>query len=258
MGSIERLLDAFATSISKSGLGPHILGSDWLRGSRFLDAFDPVMSRAFRSLGFAVRKERPNPFVLTWRREHPGQRIAQQRTDYLLARGRKVAAIAELESLDRAQVYTFKCQFDEDCGKRDYYWATVDHLVRHPDDGPLEFFLFFLTLPDFPVAPYTVWDASDEYYGVTKADREEIFRSPYGFYDHRIKTILREMLLNRDAEAKDWNWLVDGRPLGDFQHVCELVLITLTGSELVLARGRDLLDPAREIRHPAAWAVARR
>ena len=122
------------------------------------------------------------------------------------------------------------------------------------------FFLFFLALPDFPVSSYQVWDIDGSgYYGVTAADREEIYRSPFRFYDHRIKALFREMLLNQDPEATaDWNWTVQGRRLADLQAICELVLITLTGPELILARGRDLLEQSREIRHPVVWALDHR
>jgi hypothetical protein len=248
-------MDAFATEIGRSQIGQRLLGSDGLRAGRFLTSIDPLLCRAFRSVGFGVQRERDNPFLVGWRKEHPGERICLQRVDYLLRRGRRVAAIAELESLDRAQIYTFTCQYyDWDSGKREYYWATVDHLLRHREN--LEFFLFLLALPDFPVAPYKIWDTSDEYYEVTKAQREEIFKSRYRFYDHRIKRILRDLLLNTDRESSpDDNWLVQGRPLAECQDVCELLVVTLTGPELILARGRDLLDPAREVRRVVGWTV---
>jgi hypothetical protein len=152
---------------------------------------------------------------------------------------------------------TFQCQYyDWDGGKRDYYWATVDHLLNHPQIPRVEFFLFFLVLPNFPVSRYIIWDTSDEYYGVNKSDCEEIYRSPYRFYDRRIKRLLRDMLLNRDPEATgDWDWSVDGRPLADLQDVCELLIVTLTGPELILARGRGALNPSEEIRRRVVWAT---
>lgn len=253
----DALLDAFADTIQRSRLRSEILGSEWLREGKFVQAFDPVMRRAFRTLGFTVlRGQRDNPLLRAWREEHPTMPMVQQRPDYLLRRNNELAAIAEIESLDRAQVMTFKCQYyDWDCGKRDYYWGTVDHLVRHPELPRLEFFLFFLVLPDFPVPPYPIWDIADEeYYGVTRSDREKIFQSPYRFYDHRIKKVLRDMLRNQDPEATpDWDWSVQGRPLADLQEVCELLVVTLTGPELILARGRDLLEPSRERRRPVVW-----
>lgn len=260
MLSKEALLDAFADAIQRSRLGPDILTPEWLPGGRFVHAFDSVMRRAFRMIGFTVEKEQINPWLLAWRKENPDRRVSQQRADYLLRRHKKPVAIAELESLDRAQMMTFQCQYyDWDGGKRDYYWGTVDHLIHHPELPPLEFFLFFLALPDFPVSRYVIWDTSDEYYRVSKSDCGEIYRSPYRFYDHRIKRLLRDMLLNQDPEASnDWDWSVDGRPLADLQDVCELLIVTLTGPELILARGRGALDPSEEIRRPVVWASAHR
>jgi hypothetical protein len=196
MGSVNGLLDAFDQAIRESRLGPEILQSEWVPGGRFVRAFDRVMSRAFRHLGFGVRREQTNPWLAAWRREHPDQRMCLQRVDFLLTREGQPAAIAELESLDRAQMMTFKCQYsDADSGKPEYYWATVDHLVAHPEISRPEFFLFVLALPDFAVSPYIVWDTSDEkYYGVKKTDRPSIYRNPCRFYDRRIKQLLRERL----------------------------------------------------------------
>lgn len=258
MVSTDALLHTFGDAIQRSKLGPAVLGPEWLPHGQFVKAFDPVMRDAFRTLGLRVeRKQRDNPLLRAWREEHPTMPMVQQRPDYLLRRNNKLAAIAELESLDRAQVMTFKCQYyDWDSGKRDYYWATVDHLVRHPELPRLEFFLFFLVLPDFPVSPYRIWDSyyGEKYYGVYRSDHKEIFRSPYRFYDHRIKKVLRDMLRNQDPEATpDLDWSVQGRPLADLQEVCELLVVTLTGPELVLARGRDLLEPSRERRRSVLW-----
>lgn len=254
MDIIDSVLDALAEAIAHSSLKPEILGA--VAGGRSVQALDPVLSRAFRRLGYVVGQEVDSPWVRAWRKEHPQYRFVQQRADYLLKRDRRAVAVAELESLDRAQMMTFKCQYyDWDSGKRDYYWATVDHLVAHPEVPRLDFFLFVLVLPDFPVERYTVWDTSDEYYEVSRADRRMIYRSPYKFYDHRIKRLLREMLVNKDPEATlDENWAVQGRRLADLQDVCELLVVTITGPELVLARGRDLLARSKETRRPVRWA----
>jgi len=260
MDSVNSMLDAFAQAIQRSALGAEMLGSDWLRGGRFVRAFDGVMSAAFRRLGFGVKRERDNPWLAEWRREHSDQAMCQQRVDYLLTRKGRPAGIAELESLDRAQMMTFKCQYsNSDSGKPEYYWATVDHLVAHPEMLRPDFFLFVLALPDFAVNPYVVWDTSDEaYYGVNKADRRVIYRSPYRFYDPRIKHLLRERLVNHDPEAtRESNWLVNGRRLSELQEVCELVVLTLTGPELILSRGRDLFAPAKEARRTVSWSSAK-
>jgi len=40
---------------------------------------------------------------------------------------------------------------------------------------------------------------------------------------------------------------------GTLEYRCELVFITLTGPELVLSRGRDLFDVAKEQRVSVRW-----
>jgi hypothetical protein len=62
MGLTDALLDAFADAIQRSRLGPEILGPEWLPGGRFVQTFDPVIRRAFRTVGFTVEKERDNPW----------------------------------------------------------------------------------------------------------------------------------------------------------------------------------------------------
>jgi hypothetical protein len=113
------------------------LTPEWLPGSRFLKAFEEVLCQGLKTLGLGVRKEVENPFIVAWQAEHPDRRISRQRADYILTHDHTVAAILEVESLDRAQMNTFMCQYyDWDNGKRDYYWLTLDHLVHHPEISP--------------------------------------------------------------------------------------------------------------------------
>jgi hypothetical protein len=255
MSTVDSLIGALADAIQESGLPQDVLGSEYLAGGRFVRAFDRVLARAFRSLGLQVLREAPNPWVRAWQRANPAYRLGSQRMDYLLRRAGRPVGVAELESLDRPQMMTFQCQYhDWDNGKRDYYFATVAQLVADPGLPRPEFFLFVLALPDFRVRPYTIWDTSDDYYGVSRSDRPAIYRSPYRFYDHRIKALLRAMLLNRDPEATpDDDWLVGGKRLADLQDVCELAVVTVTGPELVLSRGRDLFRRSREQRRLVRW-----
>jgi hypothetical protein len=109
--------------------------------------------------------------------------------NYLLRRERKAIAVAELESLDRAQMYTFKCQYrDRDNGEARLLLGDR----RSPGDAsggtasrllPVRSGVARLSRE----ARTRFGDTSDEYYEVSRADRQTIYGSPYKFYDHRIK-----------------------------------------------------------------------
>jgi hypothetical protein len=63
------------------------------------------------------------------------------------------------------------------------------------------------------------------------------------------------VLVNKDPEATTAdNWAVQGCRLTDLQDVCKLLVVTITGPELVLARGRDLLAHSMEARRSVRWA----
>ena len=76
-------------------------------------------------------------------------------------------------------------------------------------------------------------------------------------YDPMIRLAAREFLTRikevwfRWADDRAWEpkWMAPGT----LEYRCELVFITLTGPELVLSRGRDLFDVAKEQRVSVRW-----
>jgi hypothetical protein len=116
--------------------------------------------------------------------------------------------------------------------------------------------VWILILPDRQVDPspgFTIWDSTREYGFFDKSLNRVVCENPFRFYDHLIKAqaALFVMRLHELKDPDTGAWVK--RSLLDFQHRCELVFVTCTGGELILARGRDRFDPRLETKVPLAW-----
>jgi hypothetical protein len=173
-----------------------------------------------------------------------------QRVDYFLRRGDEPKFFLELESLDRAQLYTFLdhegISEDDNDNKLWYYYGT---LVNSADFGQKvpKYLVFLVILPNCRVEPYQIWDVTPEYKFFHPSLKKLIYESPYKFYDHLIKSAARLFISKehgfKGPSARKWT----KKTLTQLQDVCELVFITCTGSQLVMSRGRDRFDPKKEI-----------
>jgi hypothetical protein len=118
-------------------------------------------------------------------------------------------------------------------------------------------------LPDHPVDRYSIWDIQDKslrfFQPTFRLPIAHLIRhNPYRFYDPLIKLAAREFLIRRNEDV--WfkvphqeSWEPHWVPPRDLQDECELVFMTITGTHLVLSRGRDLFEPKKERRLPLRW-----
>jgi len=163
----------------------------------------------------------------------------------------------EVESLDRAQLYLFLPHGDRnDDSKLWYYWGTVCKRLQKKVGMP-RYFVWLLILPDQPVSTIPFWDASKYYRLFSPHLREIVQDSPFRFYDQLIKTSAKLFLRRNDwlkVGNTDDGW--ERRRLLDYQHACELVIITCTGQQLLMSRGTDDFNPSKEKRITLKWRRA--
>jgi len=188
----------------------------------------------------------------------------RQIVDYVLGPREHPIIYCELETLDRAQLYLFwdppGRPKSESENKLWHYYVTLAKAYQRRIESP-RYFVWLLVLPDRPVERFQIWDFGRDLGFFLPKFRKPfmhlIRQSPYRFYDPMIKLAAREFLTKnkevwfRRADDKGWEpkWIAPGT----LQHRCELVFITLTGPEMVLSRGRDLFDAAKEERVSVHW-----
>jgi len=217
----------------------------YLKNRRLTDGVFPSVARDIaRRLNLTLKKEVNNAFA-------PDLAIGfkRQRLNNVYGRPEKPKYFFEVESLNRAQL----CLFLPDGHRNDdsklwYYWGTVCKALQGHAEMP-RYFVWLLILPDEPVSTMPFWDASSYYKLFSPRLRAIVQDSPFRFYDQLIKTSAKLFLHDkdwiRDGRGKD-DWL-KGRLL-DYQDRCELVIITCTGKQLLMSRGSDEFDPAKEKR----------
>ncbi len=158
----------------------------------------------------------------------------------------------EVESLDRSQLYLFLPHGGRtDESKLWYYWATVCKSILGDRAMP-RYFIWLLVLPDQPVGSYSNWDCEKPHKLFDRKLKPLIRENPFAFYDPLIKASARRFIQKKEwmiNETRDWT----KGCLADFQDQCELILITCTGRQLVMSRGRDFFDTAKEQRVPLFW-----
>jgi hypothetical protein len=207
------------------------------------DVFPPIARQTGKRLNLRVHKEICNAFPPDWNIGH------RQMVDYVYGDVNDPEYFFEVESLDRAQLYLFLPHGDRsDDSKLWYYWGTVCKRLSG-DVGMPRYFVWLLILPDQPVSTMPFWDAS-KYYGLFSPHLREIVQdSPFRFYDQLIKTSAK-LFLRRNDWMKIGNTRDGWRRarLVDYQHACELVIITCTGQQLLMSRGSDEFDPSKEKR----------
>jgi hypothetical protein len=211
----------------------------YLKKRAFTKRVFPLVARRLADrLRLHLGKEITNPFPQEW---DVGTR---ERVDYVIGNPRKPKYFLELESVNRAQLYLFLADDNKkDASKLWYYYATL--CKRRGGDLTMpRYFVFLLILPDEPIGTFPFWDAH-EYKLFNRRLRKIIQANPFSFYDRMIKTSAR-LFLGRSQwiinEEGEW----EKAQLKDFQNCCELVLMTCTGRQLILSRGKDGFDPAKE------------
>ena len=202
--------------------------------------FPPVAKRLARRSRMFLRKEVGNAFPDDW---EVGKR---QIVDYVLGDPGHPLYFFELESIDRAQLYLFLTRKNEkiDDSKLWYYWGTVCKKIVGDKAMP-RYFVFLLVLPDEPARGMPMWDI--HYAKLFDRDLRRIIESnPFSFYDRMIKTAAR-LFIQKETwlTGKGQDVWVKGK-LSDYQDICELVIFTVTGRQLIMSRGRDGFDPAKE------------
>lgn len=135
-----------------------------------------------------------------------------------------------------------------------YYWGTVCKQILGDKNMP-RYFVWLLVLPDRPVTTIPFWDASKYYRLLSRHLRGIVQDNPFRFYDQMIKTsaklfLRRNQWLKMTPTEDGWR---KGRLL-DYQDKCELVILTCTGQQLIMSRGRDEYDPAKEKRVLLKWS----
>jgi len=222
----------------------------YLKKKRLVDnAFPPVARQIARRLNLKFGKEISNKFP-----SHLEIGCKRQRVDYVYGDPKRPKYFFEVESLDRAQLYLFLPHGKaKDDSKLWYYWGTVCKKLMG-DKGMPRYFVWLLILPDQPVTTIPWWDASRYYRLFSRHLRKIVQDSPFRFYDQIIKTSAKLFLRRKDwlkISPTEAGWQ-KGR-LIDYQDKCELVILTCTGQQLIMSRGSDAFDPAREKRVELRW-----
>lgn len=225
----------------------------YLKKSRLTKTIFP---KVVRTLSNKLNLEEPSTEINNSMPEGFGFQGKRQRVDYVFYNAKKPKLFFEVESLDRAQLYTF---IKSKQYKLQYYDGTVFNFYHQNGKKTLpRYFVWFLILPDKEVPPYKIWDADKDKEFKDRLLNPElkkiIFNNPYRFYDNLIKTsaclYLQKKLIFKNNDGK---W--DKKRLMDFQKDCELVFITCTIKELILSRGKDLFDPQKERRLRLNWEI---
>ena len=213
------------------------------------ECFPPVARMVAKKLNLPLKEQVSNSFPEEWKI------WKRQIVDHVLGNPKHPHYHFELESLDRAQLYLFLPGGRRDASKLWHYWGTVCKRLSGNKAMP-RYFVFLLILPDEPVGSMPLWDIAYSKLFDPKV-RPIIQNNPFSFYDRMIKTSAR-LFLNK----KDWLINKDGEwfkaRLIDYQHLCELVIITATGRQLVMSRGRDGFDPAKEQTVLLRWSTRQR
>jgi hypothetical protein len=258
---VPRFFDALKRSIESSpflGRGKAFEPAH-LKGWKLSKSFRKVMRPLAKRMGLPFHEEISNGFPTVYQCGH------RQIVDYVLGSLEEPVFYCELETLDRAQLYLFwdppGLAKRESPSKLWHYYVTLAKARQGQPRSP-RYFVWLLALPDYPVARYQVWDF-DRGYGFfqpkfRKPFQHLIKQSPYRFYDPLIKLAAREFLTRRNedvwfrlADDSDWErkWIAPA----SLQRKCELVFVTITGHHLILSRGRDLFDAAKETRVRLRW-----
>lgn len=226
---------------------------DYLGRKKFLErALWPAVKEVGPSLGMTVGQQWPNKFPPEYETGYHRQFV-----DYVFSRDGTPLIFLELESLDRAQVATFRDPRGKleknSLNKLWYYYVTLGERHRGKLRGP-RFFVFLFILPDEPVKYYHIWDCDKGYAFFKPSFAARIRQNPFKFYDHRIKACARDFLQSQQEFPEPpglevWTW----KRLKELEHACELVLFTATRKELIMSRGRDLFAPDKEVRQPLRW-----
>ncbi|TKB72897.1 MAG: hypothetical protein E8D46_10480 [Nitrospira sp.] len=219
----------------------------YLEGKTFVNQFKLVMATLAEKIDLKLRREVRNEFPSEYK-------MSYQCVDYVFntKKGQPILFL-ELESLDRSQLYLFS---DGPVNEKDnnnklwYYHATLSNYYSKGTPIP-RYFIFLLILPDRKVGGYTLWDINKNYQFFDPALRETIHNNPYRFYDRQIKACARALLRNEKYfwDGNDWS----ERPLEEIHKRCELIFLTCTIDRLILSRGKDLFDPAKEVALPIEW-----
>jgi len=220
---------------------------EFLKGKKFTNSFSPVIRDVASSLDLRYEEEVVNKM--------PDPKIYDagdhERVDFVLSDNNdKPIFFLELESLDRAQLSTFwdheGMKHEDIDNKLRYYYGTVVNKLIYGKDIP-GYFVWLLILPEQPVnkGSYKIWDI--EYYKLFhRSIKKLISENPFLFYDHLIKTAAR-LFINEERQKEH------PKKLADIQKECELVFITCTGKRLILSRGQDNFEPAREKQLEISW-----
>lgn len=248
---MDRFFSALKNSLeanSKRLLRGRIFLPAYLKKRRFTKYESPRFARQVANrLSLRIEEEISNPFSqefeMGWKR---------QMVDFVIGDPSRPRYFFEVESLDRAQLYLFLPHGGrKDHSKLWYYWATV--CKRNSGDRKMpRYFVWLLILPDQPIVNFPFWDAY-EYHLFSRKLRPLVQANPFSFYDRLIKTSA-QLFLRKQQELIDpqGKWQNRGC-LQDYQDRCELVFLTCTGRQLIMSRGRDGFDPAKEKRVLLKW-----
>lgn len=217
---------------------------EYLKGKRFVNQFRVVMDTLAERIDLEVKHEVKNEF-------HSAYQMNHQRVDHVFTTKKgKPIAFLELESLDRSQLYLFS-----DGPVNDEYWTNklwyYHGTLSNSDAQVPRYFIFLLVLPDQKVGRYPLWDIDKNCQFFDPAIRETIYNNPYRFYDRQIKASARAFLRANDYVRDGAGWR--DLPLEKIHKRCELIFLTCTIDRLILSRGKDLFDPAKEVALPIEW-----
>jgi hypothetical protein len=259
---VPRLFTELRRSIETSAFlrgGQAFLPAD-LKRWRLSKGFSRVIRPVARPLGLRFKEQQSNPFPSEYRCGH------RQIVDYVFKDAKRPLIYCELETLDRAQLYLFwdppGLPKRDSTSKLWHYYVTLAKAHQAPGTQP-RYFVWLLVLPDHPVDRYSIWDIQDKslrfFQPKFRLPIAHLIRhNPYRFYDPLIKLAAREFLTSRNKDVwfkvphrQSWepHWISPR----DLQGQCELVFITITGTHLVLSRGRDLFAPEKERRLTLRW-----
>lgn len=208
--------------------------------------FPPVVKSLARQLDLELHPEEKNKFPKEF---DVGKR---QMVDYVIGDRNRPTYFLEVESLNRAQLYLFLADGKKgDASKLWYYWGTVFKKILDVNKEMPRYFVFLLILPDEPIGHFPFWDATKKYKLFNMRLRKLAQDNPFRFYDGLIKTSARLFLDRYERQKYRGKWY--RFRLQEHQNKCELVILTCTGHQLIMSRGRDRFDPAKERRVPLQW-----